>query len=105
MTDSVSDLQALIGGLSGASEADLLLMHMDPTLEHRIRLCAVPHTFDAEVLRVLDSSLSDEEAAAILTEFQLLPGVVQSTDGLALHDVVRAQLFRRWLLTENEQEF
>jgi tetratricopeptide (TPR) repeat protein len=107
MTDIVSDFQSLIDRLSSSSskESDLLLLQLDPISAHRIRLCAIPHTFDAAVLRLLDLSLDASTADEAMREYQSLAAVVQLPNSLALHDVIREQLFQQWLLPERRDEF
>ena len=107
MTRPLSQLEQLIGDLSASTsqESDLLLLQLDEASADRLRLCAIPHTFDADVLRALDPRLSAEEVEQTLEEFQKLPAVMQVADCLALHDVVRQQLFAQWLVPERRQEF
>jgi tetratricopeptide (TPR) repeat protein len=107
MKDIVADFQKLVEGLSSSSstESDLLLLQLDTVTAHRIRLCAIPHTFDADVLRVLDGNLDATAAKASMDEYQRLGAVVQVPHALALHDIVRQQLFQQWLLPERRDEF
>ena len=103
----LSQLQQLIGDLSSSQsqESDLLLLQLDEADAYRLRLCAIPHTFDADVLRALDPALSEEEIARSLEEFQRLPAVMELADCFTLHDVVRQQLFAQWLTPERSEEF
>jgi tetratricopeptide (TPR) repeat protein len=103
----LSQLQELIGDLSSSEsqESDLLLMQLDDENAHRLRLCAIPHAFDVDVLRILDPALSTQQAERSLEEFQKLPAVTPFGDCLMLHDVVRQQLFAQWLLPERREEF
>jgi tetratricopeptide (TPR) repeat protein len=107
MSLSLSQLQELIGGLSSSQsqESDLMLMQLDGENAHRLRLCAIPHAFDQDVLRVLDSQLGADQAKQTLEEFQKLPAVTPLGDCLTLHDVVRQQLFAQWLAPERREEF
>ena len=107
MTLPLSQLQELIGDLSNSQsqESDLLLMQLDAVGAHRLRLCAIPHTFDVEVLCALDPLLTAEDAERTLEEFQQLPAVMQLADCFALHDVVRHQLFAQWLTAGRREEF
>jgi tetratricopeptide (TPR) repeat protein len=107
MSLPLSQLQELIGGLSSSQspEADLLLMQLDGEDAHRLRLCAIPHTFDQDGLCVLDPQLSADQARQILDEFQKLPAVTPVGDCLMLHDVVRQPLFTQWLAPERREEF
>lgn len=103
----LSQLQELLGGLSSSEtrESDLLLLQLDEVNAHRLRLCAIPHSFDATVLRALDPELNAPEAERTIDEFQKLPAVAPSADCLTLHDVARQQLFGQWLLPERREEF
>src|SRR5579863_7301461 len=107
MADIVADFQKLISGLSSSTsqETDLLLLQLDPIAAGRIRLCAIPHSFNSAVLRVLDPGLDTSAADDVMREFQDLAAVVQLPNALALHDVIRHQLFRQWLLPERQREF
>jgi tetratricopeptide (TPR) repeat protein len=107
MSLPLSQLQDLIGQLSSSQsqESDLLLMQLDEVDAHRLRLCAIPHTFDLDVLCALDPRLSPQEAERTLDEFQKLPAVTPLVDCLTLHDVTRQQLFAQWLMPERRKEF
>jgi tetratricopeptide (TPR) repeat protein len=107
MSLPLSQLQELIGGLSSSpsQESDLLLMQLDEAGAHRLRLCAIPHTFDRDVLLALDPQLSAQEAEQTLEEFQKLPAVAPLADCLTLHDVTRQQLFAQWLMPERREDF
>jgi tetratricopeptide (TPR) repeat protein len=105
MSDHEPKLQALIDELSAASDSDLLLLQLDPESGQKLRLCAIPHVVDARVLCALDPSLNEEQASGVLSEFQSLSGVIETPDGLALHDVIRRQLFAWWLQPERRGEF
>jgi tetratricopeptide (TPR) repeat protein len=107
MSDFAAKFQRLADDLakSSSQEADLLLLQLGGGLARRMRLCAIPHTFDATVLRVLDPSLDPLEAEETLQAFQELPAIMHLTDCLALHDVVRRQFFMQWLAPECKAEF
>jgi tetratricopeptide (TPR) repeat protein len=102
MIDLGSRFQARIGGLE---ESGLLLLRLSAESGHRLRLCAIPHSFDAELLRVLDPAITSADAEAFLDECRDQPEIVQCADGLMLHDIVRDQLFRDWLTPERRAEF
>jgi tetratricopeptide (TPR) repeat protein len=107
MTDIVGDFKKMIEGISSSSsqESDILLRQVDSITAHRIRLCAIPHTFNADVLRVLDASLDASAANEAMRQYQNLAAVVQLPNALALHDIVRQQLFQQWLLPNRREEF
>ncbi len=102
MTDLVARFQARVGGLD---ESGLLLLRLPDESGHLIRLCAIPHSFNPEILRVLDSTLAPVTAEAFFEEISDQPEIVQLGDCLALHDVVRDQLFRAWFTPERRAEF
>src|ERR687889_561427 len=98
MKDLVTSFRELVGGVSSeATEADLLLLQVDDETARRLRLCAIPHTFDPTILAILDPSVTPELAEDILREFDTLPAVIQLPGCRALHDIVRGQLFAQWL--------
>ena len=107
MSDPLSQFQELIGSLSSSQsqESELLLMQLDEAGAHRLRLCAIPHTFDDKVLRTLDPDLNAEDAEQTIQEFQKLPAVMALGDCFMLHDVVRQQLFAQWLTPERRETF
>jgi tetratricopeptide (TPR) repeat protein len=102
MTDLVARFQARIGGLD---ESAILLLRLSNESAHRMRLCAIPHSFDTEILRVLEPGLAPALAEAFMNECRDQPEIMQLADCLALHDVVRDQLFREWLTLERRSEF
>jgi tetratricopeptide (TPR) repeat protein len=102
MTDLVARFRARAGDLD---ESGLLLLRLSDQSRHRMRLCAIPHTFDAEILRVLEPTLATSAAEAFLEECGHQPEILQLADCFALHDVVRDQLFRAWLTPEARPEF
>ncbi|MET4388807.1 tetratricopeptide (TPR) repeat protein [Bradyrhizobium sp. F1.4.3] len=103
----LSQLQELIGELSSSQsrESDLLLLQLDEENGRRLRLCAIPHSFDAATLQALDPSLSLQDVKFTLEQFQVLPAVTLSGDCLVLHDVARQELFSQWLSPEHRPEF
>jgi tetratricopeptide (TPR) repeat protein len=107
MTDLIANFQELINGLSSSEsqEADLLLFQLSDDDARLIRLCAIPHTFDTTTLQVLDPALSAAAAAKAIDEFQHFAAVLHLSNCLALHDVVRQQLFTQWLAPDRIEEF
>jgi len=107
MTDLVANFQKLVSGLtsSESQESDLLLLQLDEITGKRVRLCAIPHSFDAQILQVLDQTLDQANADAVMADLGHLAAVVQLPGCLALHDVVRRQFFLQWLRPENRSEF
>jgi tetratricopeptide (TPR) repeat protein len=107
MTDFTARFQQLVSDLttSDSQEADLLLLQLPPSMARLVRLCAIPHLFDASVLRVLEPALALESASETMEEFRALPAINPVANCLALHDVVRRQLFLQWLAPESREEF
>jgi tetratricopeptide (TPR) repeat protein len=87
---------------AGGSAHDILGAH-DPKIAEVVRRCAIPHHFGRETLPALIPEMSPEEATAAFDAIQSLSVVIEDVSGLALHDDVRADLFRRWLTTANVQ--
>jgi len=108
MSISPADLKELLSrALAATSEPslELTLEHLAPEAAHRLRLCAIPHTFDAPLLQALVPGLSEEEAERQCEDFSQLAIVGAHEDGLALQDPVRERLFGQWLEPSNSQEF
>lgn len=107
MSDEAAMLRRLLAepASSDAPEADMLLSSLPPDTARLLELCAIPHTFDAETVRVLDPSVSEDEAKAFVAEVATLPSVTPLKHCLALHDVLRGQLFRRWLAPARRHGF
>jgi tetratricopeptide (TPR) repeat protein len=72
-----------------------------------LRLCAIPHRFDAGILQVLSPALTAEGAGKVLDDFADLSIVLAEPGAttLALHDDVRDYLFARWLSDPQNPEF
>jgi tetratricopeptide (TPR) repeat protein len=105
--DAAANLQQILAGLAAAEtqDADLVLMQLDPEPARLLDLCAIPHLFGLELVRVLDPQASPELIEAFMGEVQSLPSVRQLGDCFALHDTVRAQLFERWLQPSRRADF
>jgi tetratricopeptide (TPR) repeat protein len=106
-SDATASLQRILVGLAGAEtqDADLVLMQLDPQPARLLDLCAIPHLFDSELVRVLDPQASLELIEIFMGEVQSLPSVRQLGDSFALHDTVRSQLFERWLQPLRHTDF
>jgi tetratricopeptide (TPR) repeat protein len=97
-TDLVAQFAALIEqhAAEGAS-IDLVLGQLERDEAALLRKAAIPHQFNPEVLRVLEPSLTEEQADARFRRFTRLSTVISTPDGAALHDNARQQLFATWL--------
>jgi tetratricopeptide (TPR) repeat protein len=86
------------GGASGAAASiEALLQIMPEDAANQLRLCAIPHEFNAAILRVLAPQLDDVRAQTRYEEFAQLSCVIQAPDGLSLHESTRRELFAQWL--------
>ncbi len=106
MAEPLEKIQQLLAELAqqgpGAS-VELLLRQLGDTSAQQLRLCAIPHQFDAQILRALAPEVSAEEAQERCERFAQLSMVTERGGALALHDEPRRHLFRQWF--EREAEF
>jgi tetratricopeptide (TPR) repeat protein len=84
---------------------ELLLQSMEPESARLLRLCAIPHQFNVNILRVLDPALDADAAQSLYDEFSHLHVVSITPDWMALHDDARRHLFNMWLGPPTEEEF
>lgn len=107
MTDDHGSLQQILAGMAGAEmrDADLVLMQLDPEPARLLELCAIPHLFDRELISAVDPLARPELIDTFLDEVLSLPSIRQIGDCFALHDIVRSQLFERWLQPVRRDEF
>jgi tetratricopeptide (TPR) repeat protein len=107
----VSELAAELAFLKELAAAgpghaiELLLQSMEPESARYLRLCAIPHQFNVNVLRALDPALDEDAAQALYEEFSRLHVVAISPDRMALHDDARRYLFNRWIGPPTDEEF
>ena len=103
MAEPLAKIQQLLGELAEqgpGGSVELLLRQLEPAQAEQLRLCAIPHEFDPEVLRALAPELSGEEARQRCEQFSRL-SMVRARDGsLALHEESRRHLFGQWLTDE-----
>lgn len=108
MSELFAEFQKLMAprveGAVGTS-VDVVLQVLDPAHANLLRLCAIPHHFSPQILRVLAPGLDWEQAEARCRKFAQLSFIVSDADGLVLHDLVRRYLFTRWLKPEAAGEF
>ncbi|WP_429886356.1 tetratricopeptide repeat protein [Geoalkalibacter halelectricus] len=107
-TDPVAEFKRLVdslpeGGRGGGVE--LLLARMEPRKANQLRLCAIPHHFDADLLRLLAPELDADLARERCEEFMRLAIVIASGEDLILHEEARTYLFHWWLRPENWPDF
>jgi len=91
--------------LAPGASAELLLDVMDVRSAKLLRLCAIPHRFDTDVLHTLAPELERSEIEDRCTEFSRLSFVSADNDGWALHDGVRRHFFSQWLEPQFNHEF
>lgn len=107
MTDEVARFERLVREAAlatpGAS-VQLLMAGLEPATGHLLKLCAIPHYYSPEILRVLEPGLSRDEADAIYPELVDLPVTMPLEDQVALHDQTRQFLFRQWLKHDCQAE-
>lgn len=84
---------------------DLYVRQLEPRDGALLRLCALPHEFDAPLLPVLSPELSAAEAEARCRVLAALPLVNPSEHGFVLHDALRTDLIAAWLTPERRAEF
>jgi len=70
-----------------------------------LRRCAIPHEFNCEMLRVLEPSLTAEEASRCYDRFLELSIIQVRGEVLSMHERWRKPLFKWWLRPENYAEF
>jgi tetratricopeptide (TPR) repeat protein len=78
---------------------------MEPAAAHAFRLCAIPHIYDQEILRLLLPSHDASEAEQRCTEFASLSAVTPVADGWSVHEKWRKDIFQSWLSADNRAEF
>lgn len=109
MVDNLlADFQALTTRLASegpAGSVEFLLEQMEPESAMHLRLCAIPHQFDAEIMQALDPTLDTRRADLYCEEFSKLPVITFNHDGMALHDKARHLLFQQWIQTPISPEF
>lgn len=106
--DLLDEFKQLISGLSADVQdqgLELLLLQMEPCNARILRLCAIPHQFDASIMHALGSHLSHSEIESCCEEFATLPFVNEDDGTYIIHDATRTQLFEYWLSPDRRIEF
>lgn len=96
-------LRDLPKGIGGSIE--LLLSHLDEGMRLLVRLSAIPHRFNLEILKVLEPKLAEaeiEEQCRRLSELSIVIGVEGT---FMLHDEARGYLFSWWLSQRRAESF
>ena len=105
---AIEAFKALLGALPDdpvASSVELLLGQLPGRSSALLRLCAIPHRWDAATLRVLAPDLGADEAERRYDDFLELAVVSSGGQAARLHDAARGYLFRRWLTTPDRPVF
>ena len=108
VSNLLADFQALTTRLASegsAGSVEYLLEQMEPESARHLRLCAIPHQFNQDILCVLNPLLTTTQAKNFCEEFSRLPVVTFNQDGTALHDKARRHLFQKWIGPPTEEEF
>ena len=84
---------------------ELLLRTMEPNAARLLRAAAIPHGFNADLLRVLEPGLDGAEADRLCLQFLKLSMVTSVEGMLRLHDEARSHLFQWWLADERRPAF
>jgi tetratricopeptide (TPR) repeat protein len=102
----VQDFERLLRQADGeAATTSAYVGLLEPGLADLFERCAIPHEFDAALLRILSPALGADDAARRFEELAALSLVAPALPGrLALHSTVRRDLFRTWLAPARRPE-
>jgi tetratricopeptide (TPR) repeat protein len=105
--DPLGEFRRRIGtaAVAPGDSAELLLEVMDPRAAKLLRLCAIPHQFDVDVLASLAPGFERSEIQNHCADFSRLSFVSADADGWALQDGVRRHFFSQWLKPRLAEEF
>ena len=105
--DPLGEFRRRIGtaAVAPGDSAELLLEVMDARAAKLLRLCAIPHRFDADVLEALAPGFERSEVETRCEDFSRLSFVSAYADGWGLHDGVRQHFFSQWLKPRFAEEF
>lgn len=88
-----------------AASAELLIEVMDPEQSRLLRLGAIPHQFDVDILQALAPEHPRSEIQQRCEEFGGLSFVTANVDGWSVHDAVRRHLLTQWFKPQLRAEF
>jgi tetratricopeptide (TPR) repeat protein len=88
-----------------ASSLELLLYQLEPDSAEQLKLCAIPHQFNLDILPILVPELGTDQAQARCDEFAELAIITIDHDNLIIHDEARRYLFNQWLEPANRSTF
>ena len=89
----------------GSSSIESLLQVVDEETAHLIRLAAIPHQLTLTLLCVLAPDIAEEAAEEHLEELANYSFFIPDSNGVALHDQTRRELFEWWLNKGDAAEF
>lgn len=84
---------------------ELLMRQMEPAESRLLRLCGIPHHFDAERAYILDPEADRDWADRKCSEFSELSFVVPGESGWTIHDTARKYLFNSWFQSDQLPAF
>lgn len=107
-SDALKEFQRRMGTsaqVAPGAGAELLLDVMDAAESRLLKLCAIPHHFDADIVHVLSPELDPAMIQRRCDGFAELSFVCVDADGWALNNGVRRHIFSQWLKPEVAEEF
>lgn len=108
MSDIIKEFEKLLNQITDqgiGGNVDLLLSEMEDESAEYLKLCAIPHQFDLEILSVLLPKKNEEEIRNIFRELEELSIVVSTESEAVLHEEVREHIFRKWFAPEYLPQF
>ena len=105
--ETFEDLERLVRrlpkGIGGSLE--LLLSNLDEGMQRLVRLSAIPHRFNFEILEILEPDLAKGEIEQQYHRLSELSFVVGPDDNRMMHDEARSYLFSCWLVRKPTEPF
>lgn len=108
MSDIIKEFEKLLNQISDqglGGNVDLLLYEMDDESAEHLKLCAIPHQFNFEILSVLLPKLNKEQVKNVYGELEELSVVLSFESEAVLHEEVREHLFLKWFAPESLPRF
>ena len=103
LLDFERKVRAMSPGIAGSTE--FLLSSLDSDVRYLVRLCAIPHWFNVDLIRVMDSSFQDVALTDRLRHITRMSIVTRLDDAFTLHGGARDYLFSWWLTTDPKGRF
>jgi tetratricopeptide (TPR) repeat protein len=89
--------------LSSAASCEILVRQLEPSLAHLLRLSAIPHHLDRDLLQILVPEREYPRIEEYWGFLSRLSVTGFSDSGLLLHDTARNYFFSRWLLEPGDE--